>query len=415
MATWASNSLRQFEACFSYHPDKLEVLVFTLALIDLEVHTAPMNLLRRYMQIAKRKRWFLVGVVIPVLLSGIYLFLIASDEFVSESRFAIKAPNQRSGQVSSFANLIQTTGLSGGQEQANEVIDFVRSRSALTLLADGMQIKNLYGSPSVDLLSRFPRPWEDRSMEDLYDFYRTKVEIERDVDTGLIVLRTRGFTAESAASINERLLLESERLVNELNDVARTRAISEAEGRVQEAEQRVAAARRAVANYRNTSELVDPLEEATGVLGVVNTLIAERASIEAQLSTLQRLTPDHPSIPALRQRVNSLNREIQQQTSRLAGSDNSISGRLPTYEALLLEQELSSQLLVLARTTLEQARTEALKQQFYLERVVEPNVPDSPEYPHAFKLLLTIMGFALCLYFIAWMFVVGILEHAPED
>jgi capsular polysaccharide transport system permease protein len=376
---------------------------------------ARMNLLSRYARFAKRHRWFLMFVVIPVLLSGVYLFLIASDEYVSESRFAIKAPNQRSGQVSSFANLIQTTGLSAGQEQANEVIDFVRSRSALQTLVESVNIGDLYGAQSVDFLSRYPRPWEDRTMEDLFDFYRSKVVIDLDPDTGLVVLRTRGYSAEAAETINEHLLQESERLVNELNEVARTRAISEAEDRVVEAEQRLAAARRAVAQYRNTSELVDPLEEAAGVIGVANELVAERASIEAELSTLQRLTPDHPSIPALRQRIASLDREIRRQTARLAGPSNSISGRLPTYDALVLEQELSSQLLVLARTTLEQARTEALKQQFYLERVVEPNVPDAPEYPHALTLLLTILGFALCVYFIVWMFVVGILEHAPED
>jgi capsular polysaccharide transport system permease protein len=70
---------------------------------------------------------------------------------------------------------------------------------------------------------------------------------------------------------------------------------------------------------------------------------------------------------------------------------------------------------MLARASLEQARTDALKQQFYLERVVDPNVPDLPEYPRAWRNVLTIFGFALCLYFIAWMFIVGILEHAPED
>ena len=69
----------------------------------------------------------------------------------------------------------------------------------------------------------------------------------------------------------------------------------------------------------------------------------------------------------------------------------------------------------MARSSLEQARTDAMKQQFYLERVVDPNQPDLPEYPHSLRNVLNILGFALCLYFIIWMFVVGILEHAPED
>lgn len=364
---------------------------------------------------AWRNRWFLLGVVLPVLASAIYLFLVASDEFVSESRFVIKAPNQRGAQVSSFANLIQTTGLSAGQEQADQVIDFVRSRSALQKLAQEMPLKQVYGGDDVDVLSAFPLPWQQDAFEDLYDYYQDKVMISRDADTGLVVLRTRAYTPRDARLVNERLLRQSEALVNILNERARRRAIAEAESRVVEAEGRVSRARRALATYRDRAELVDPLKQAAGVVEIANRLITERAALEAQLSTLQRLTPDHPSIPALRQRIASLTAEVDRQTNRVVGGPATISGKLPAYETYALEQEFASQLLVLTRSSLEQARTESLRQQFYLERVVNPNEPDLPEYPHAFRNILTILGFLLCLYFIIWMFVVGILEHAPED
>ena len=371
--------------------------------------------LRKWGEKAARNPWFLLAVVLPVLASAIYLFLIASDQYVSESRFVIKAPNQRTGQISTFANLIQTTGLSAGQEQSNQVIDYVRSRSALQALSKQVPLAKVYSNESADFLSRFPRPWQENAREDLHDDYREKVVIDRDTDTGLVVLRTIAFDPKEAAVINESLLRQSEALVNELNERARRSAITESEGRVREAEIRATAARKAMANYRNRVELVDPLKQAGGVVEIANRLITERAALEAQLSTLRRVTPDHPSIGALRERIASLTQEIDQQTARIVGGSNTISGKLPTYEALALEQELSSQLVMLARASLEQARTDALKQQFYLERVVDPNVPDLPEYPHAWRNVLTIFGFALCLYFIAWMFVVGILEHAPED
>jgi capsular polysaccharide transport system permease protein len=362
-----------------------------------------------------RNPWFLIGVVLPVLVSAFYFFLIASDQYVSESRFVIKAPNQRSGQISTFANLIQTTGLSGGQEQSNQVIDYVRSRSALQALSKEVPLGKIYASDSADFFSRFPKPWQQDAREDLHDYYREKVVIDRDTDTGLVVLRTIAFDPNDAARINESLLRQSETLVNELNERARVSAISESESRVREAEARAMAARKAMASYRNKAELVDPLKQAGGVVEIANRLITERAALEAQLSTLRRVTPDHPSIGALRERIASLTQEIDQQTARIVGGGNTISGKLPAYEALALEQELSSQLVMLARASLEQARTDALKQQFYLERVVDPNVPDLPEYPHAWRNVLTIFGFALCLYFIAWMLIVGILEHAPED
>lgn len=371
--------------------------------------------IRKWTAMALRNRWFMMSVVLPVLASAIYFFLIASDQYVSESRFVIKSPNQRTSQVSSFANLIQTTGLSAGQEQASQVIDFVRSRSALQVLAKDIPLDRVYGNSGIDALSRFPTLWEENATEDLYKYYRKKVEVDRDVDTGLVVLRTTAFTPKDAADINERLLRQSETIVNELNTRARSSGITEAEGRVIEAERRVAAARKALASYRNKVELVDPLKQANGVFEITNRMITERAALDAQLATLRRLTPDHPSIPALRERADALTQEINQQTARIVGGANAISAKLPNYEALTLEQEFASQMLVLARSSLEQARTDALKQQFYLERVVNPNAPDLPEYPHAWRNVLTILGFALCIYFIAWMFVIGILEHAPED
>jgi capsular polysaccharide transport system permease protein len=388
---------------------------FLLAIVNLVRQRIVMILVRKWTDTVASNPWFLIGVVLPVLVSAIYFFLIASDQYVSESRFVIKAPNQRSGQISTFANLIQTTGLSGGQEQSNQVIDYVRSRSALQALSKEVPLGKIYASDSADFFSRFPKPWQQDAREDLHDYYREKVVIDRDADTGLVVLRTIAFDPKDAARINESLLRQSETLVNELNERARVSAISESESRVREAEARAMAARKAMASYRNKAELVDPLKQAGGVVEIANRLITERAALEAQLSTLRRVTPDHPSIGALRERIASLTQEIDQQTARIVGGGNTISGKLPAYEALALEQELSSQLVMLARASLEQARTDALKQQFYLERVVDPNIPDLPEYPHAWRNVLTIFGFALCLYFIAWMFIVGILEHAPED
>lgn len=378
-------------------------------------HSASMLSFKKLAATARRHPWFQAGVVLPVLLTAVYFFGVASDQYVSESRFVVKAPNQRSAPTTSIANLIQTTGLSAGQEQANQVIDYVRSRSALSVLEQKLAVREAYGDESVDFLSAFPRLWENSSFEDLFDFYRAKIEINRDIDTGMIVLRAIAFTPADAAAINETLLAESERLVNDLNKNARTQAIEEATSRVIEAEKRVAASRLAVSEYRSRAQIVDPLKAATGMAEIANRLITERAALDAQLATLQRVTPQNPSIPALQEQIASLTREIERQTALLTGGANTISAKLPQYDALVLEQELASELLILAQTTLENARTEAVKQQFYLERVVNPNTPDQPEYPKPLQIVLTVFGFAICLYFIAWMFIVGILEHAPED
>jgi len=364
----------------------------------------------------RRHRWFMLLVALPVALAAIYYGLIASDQYVSEARFIVKSPNQRGGQVSSIASLIQTTGLSRGQEETNTVLDYIRSRNALSDLEKRMDVRGVFADPDADRLSRYPFPLYDAAkFENLYDYYVGKVETHLDNETGLAVLNVRAFDPAQAQRLNAHLLDLSEDLVNRLNERAHAKQIEEAQNRVREAEVRVRAARVVVGRFRNSQNLIDPQAQAGGIYGVVMQLTGQRAALQAQLDQMTRLTPANPSIPSLRSQIAAVNGEIGALSGRVVGADGAIASKLGSYENLLLEQEFAAQNLTAANASLEQARAEAQKQQFYLERVVEPNRPDLALYPKRLISILTVAGAALCLYFIGWMLVVGILEHSPED
>jgi capsular polysaccharide transport system permease protein len=182
-----------------------------------------------------------------------------------------------------------------------------------------------------------------------------------------------------------------------------------------QAEDRVRNARVALSAFRNQQELIDPGRQAAGILEVSNKLVSEQAALQAQLDLMLRVAPRNPSIPALRNRIAAIGNEIGAQTGRAVGTPTAIASKLAAYEKLLAEQEFATHMLTAANASLEQARTEAQKQQFYLERVVEPNNPDSPLLPHRLKQILIVFAASISLYFIGWMLVVGILEHAPEN
>jgi capsular polysaccharide transport system permease protein len=130
---------------------------------------------------------------------------------------------------------------------------------------------------------------------------------------------------------------------------------------------------------------------------------------------MRRVTPRNPAIPTLQSRIIAVSREIAAQNGRAVGTPTGIASKLGAYEKLQVEDEFATQILTAANTALETARTDAQKQQFYLERVVEPDKPDQSTLPHRLKRILVIFASSLCLYFIGWMITVGILEHSPED
>lgn len=363
----------------------------------------------------KRRRWFLLAVVLPTCCAILYYGLIASDIYISESRFVIKSPDQKRGQISTLANLVQTTGLSGGQEQTNEVLTYVRSRDALQALDKNVALRDRFANPQADALSRFPGLFGDNSFESLFRYYGKMIDARMDAETSTAIIKAKAFNPEDAYRINRELLDLSEQLVNRLNGRAQSKAIIEAQKQVALATQRARNARIALSQYRNAQAIIDPGKQAGGVLEIANTLTGERAALQAQLDLMQRLTPRNPSIPALRDRVNAISRQIAAQDSRVVGNGSGIASKMGGYENLLVEQEFSTETLNAANAALVQARAESQRQQFYLERVVDPNLPDNPLLPKRLTNILVVFASALCLYFIFWMFTVGVLEHAPEE
>lgn len=373
------------------------------------------TLLGRWLGWLRARRWFVLFVILPTVVTAAYYGLFAADVYVSESRFVIKAPNQKSSQSSTLASLIQTTGLSGGQEQTNEILDYIRSRDAMAELSARSMLRARFMSPEADALSRYPAPFVADRVENLYRYYRKMIDTQLDHDTGLAILRTKGFTPEDAYALNARLLDLSETLVNRLNNRAQDKAIAEAERRVEAAQVRLRTARVVLGRYRNDQTLLDPAQQGSGVLDISNRLIAEQAALRAQLQSIERVAPRNPSIPALRGRIAAIGVQIAQQTGRAVGTSSGIASKLSGYENLSVEQEFATQMVTAANTSLEQARTEAQRQQFYLERVVQPHRPDFAVLPHRLQNVLIVFATCLCLYLIGWMLIVGILEHAPED
>src|SRR5947209_6935151 len=196
----------------------------------------------RYSSLIKY-RWVALFVVLPTMAAAIYYGLIASPIYVSQSTFVIKSPSQKATPTVSLANLVQTSGLSSGQEQTKEVLQYIRSRSAVHDLEAQTNVRGMYSNRGGDFLSRFPQFFGDSSFESLYIYYGSMVGADLEQDSGLAQLDVRAFTPRDAYDLNARLLNLSEALVNRLNQRAEGRGIAEAEQRVVQAEDRLRNAR----------------------------------------------------------------------------------------------------------------------------------------------------------------------------
>jgi capsular polysaccharide transport system permease protein len=76
-----------------------------------------------------------------------------------------------------------------------------------------------------------------------------------------------------------------------------------------------------------------------------------------------------------------------------------------------MDSDLAAKSLESAVAGLEAAHLDARRQQVFLQRVVNPTLPDRPEEPHRFKMVMLIMVSALLAYGIIAMVISALREH----
>ena len=85
---------------------------------------------------------FILTVVVPTLLSVIYFGFIASDVYISESRFVVRSPERQT--ASPLGMLLKGTGFARSQDDSYTVQDFILSRDALKSLNEKLGFRKSF-------------------------------------------------------------------------------------------------------------------------------------------------------------------------------------------------------------------------------------------------------------------------------
>jgi capsular polysaccharide transport system permease protein len=359
-----------------------------------------------------RRHWLFVAMVAaPTVVAVLYYGLVASGVYVSESRFLVRSPQHQtpSGLV---GQLLQSSGISHSQDDTYAVRDYILSRDALKELDDKLNLRKSYSSSDVDILDRFPGLGWNRSFEKFYLYYGKHVGVEYDPVSSITVLTARAFTADDAHKINDLLLNISERLVNTLNDQSRRDLIGFADNEVKIASDKAKDASLALLSYRSRQEVFEPDKQAAIQLEGVAKIQQELIATEMELAQIKKLSPDNPQIGALNNRAASLRDAISAEAAKVTSSHGSFSARAPNFERLALDVQFADKQLGVALAELESARAEALQKQLYLERLVQPSLPDKAMEPKRTRSVLIVFVLSLISWAVVSILIASVREHA---
>lgn len=352
---------------------------------------------------------FIGTVLIPTLIAILYFGFLASNVYISESRFVVRSPEKQS--MTGLGGLLKGSGFSSAGDEVFAAQEYVVSRDALRAVNAKNTFANAYGISSISIFDRFNALGASATFEDLYKYYQKKVRVEHDTASSITTLTVRAYTPQDARRFNERLLEMAEATVNRLNVRGRQDLIRFASSEVAEAKDKARSAALALSEYRNREGVVDPEKQATVQLQMISKLQDELISTKTQLSQLRAFTPQNPQIEVLEVQAGTLSREIDVQLGLVAGDRRSLSSRAAQYQRLLLESQFADKQLGGSLASLEEARNEARRKQAYVERIVQPNLPDDALEPRRMRGIFATLILGLVAWGIMTMLLAGVREH----
>jgi len=352
---------------------------------------------------------FILTVAIPTTLAILYFGLLASDVYISESRFVVRSPDKPA--ATGLGVLLKSAGFTNAGDEIYAAQDYIDSRDALAALNRKGMVVGVYGNGTISLFDRFNPFGFGGTFEDLYKYYRKKVSVEHDTSSSITTLTVRAYAPQDALRINEQLLSMAEATVNRLNVRGRQDLIQFAQAEVDQAAEKARSAALSLSAYRNLEGVVDPEKQAAVQIQMVSKLQDELIASRTELLQVRAVAPDNPQIATLQTRIDGLNRQIQQEYGKIAGNPRSLSSTAARYQRLALESQFADKQLASAMASLQEAQNEARRKQAYVERIVQPNLPDAALEPRRLKGILATFVLGLIVWGALSMLIAGVREH----
>ncbi|MCX5969528.1 MAG: hypothetical protein NTV57_18230 [Cyanobacteria bacterium] len=344
---------------------------------------------------ANRLRRFSVAqlLLIPVLGSALYFYVIARDRFVTRSDFVIRkaedAANADGGSLGSLLGRSNQLSL----EDARYLKTYLQSPQVLSDLKRSFNIEKSYARDSRD---PFAGIQAGSSPEKTLNFFKKQVSVSLDELSGAIVLRTVALDPRTSFDLNRFMLAKSENFVNRLNQDISLKQLRFAEAELRRARANLELIKNRLIIYQDKNAVViDPKGEAQMASMSINKLQEQLVEKKVELATLRRQykDPREPEVLAVADAARELEQQVAQERRLLL----SVKGRNLNRKAadvVKLESDVSfaTDSYKLALTSVEKARVESTRQQKFMALLSAPQLPEDPDGNWRSKGFITIVA-----------------------
>ncbi|MEH3146173.1 MAG: capsule biosynthesis protein [Methylobacterium frigidaeris] len=358
-------------------------------------------------------RNFSIFVLLPTAVIALYLFAFAADQYIVESRFAVRGEVEPMGDVSmgQFSGLIQKNN----SQDTHIVTHYIASQAMVEDAEKALNVSKMFSRDEGDYFSRYTG---ERPIEDLVKYWRKHVQTHIDLISGVITLSVRTFDPADSLAISKHVITRAELLVNDISERAQNDMLAHSREEVEKSEARLRNAHLALNRFRNRWGIIDPAKSATATYTTLMSLQKDKIKAENDLQVLRASSLDDKarSIQTILASLAAIDQQIKQLRDSLTSDNMAIKApnaaeAILEYEGLQVERTIANRLNESAVMMLERARIAASRQQVYLATFVPPALPHLSLYPRRGEDVFVVFFFFFALWSCGSLLVAGIKDH----
>ncbi|MGV1873710.1 capsule biosynthesis protein [Agrobacterium rosae] len=349
---------------------------------------------------------FALLVIAPFLSALFYYWHVASDQFVSEARFAVRsiADNESSTDGASLS-------MGAAYQDAFVVTSFIHSSEILRRLATKIDYRGLFAKPNADSLSSFPLTG---SNEDFLSYWKGRVTAYIDGPSGIITLKVRTFDPSDSENLARLIIAESEELINELNQRAQRDLLTGIKAEVERSGNRYADSLAELNRFQRASGLLSPNVQAQETGKLLTGLVAQKLELETRIFVLKQAGSEtSPASQQLSRAKESIDLQIAKLQSSLTGEDDlSLSKTIVDFSKVETNRVIAEKLYESARKTYDLALGASMRKALYLTVFVNPSLADESIYPERISTPFFIGLAFLIMWATLMLIVASVRDHS---
>ena len=332
--------------------------------------------------------------------SAFYCFVIGRDRYTSVSEFVIQQAAPLQGSAASVL---------AGAAAAPQVLTSLVDGQYLQVYLESSDIKNRLFPDGKKFeqafYPKFPDLWTglyaNSSQPQQLDFYRKQLSVAPQPLSGSVILTTSGFTPEQAVDLNNALLKQSRRFVNEVNQSINADQNQFAKKEVQLAEINLKSATRKLEIFREKNGNLSVETEQATTSSFISGLESQLVELKVEEAALRRQyrDPNAPEVAFVADQVKELEFQIRQERDRAVSKDGRDLNTLVLEEAeLISDVEFATSNLQSARLAADNSRRESQRQLKFVVVLSQPQLPVTPDQNWRWQAFLASIGIVV----VAW-------------